>query len=223
MKYIIIIVCFFSTSLLAQEHSLYLKNGQTISSSDMRYRHPLFGKRRIIAENKTYLMQEIDSFSLHQVKFLSKQMRGRGRYISVRPIMRGKINLYDHIRPPRNAALARIIPPNQIAGTPLLETNESPIDWYHHADLVKMIKHDAKAMEAFKESRKIQTISTVGLITSFGFVLSPAILKNPKQQTIDALFTTGLALSLFTDIYWIASANRYHAGVIDAITVMNRQ
>lgn len=78
MKYIIIILCFFSTSLLAQEHSLYLKNGQTISSSDMRYRHPLFGKRRIIAENKTYLMQEIDSFSLHQVKFLSKQMRGRG-------------------------------------------------------------------------------------------------------------------------------------------------
>ncbi|MBX9892222.1 MAG: hypothetical protein K2Y12_07840 [Chitinophagaceae bacterium] len=223
MKYIIIILCFFSTSLLAQEHSLYLKNGQTISSSDMRYRHPLFGKRRIIAENKTYLMQEIDSFSLHQVKFLSKQMRGRGRFISVRPIMRGKINLYDHVRPPRNAALARIIPSNQIAGTPLLETNEIPIDWYHHTDLVKMIKHDAKAMEAFKESRKIQNISTVGLIASVGFVLSPAILKNPKQQTIDALFTTGLALSLFTDIYWIASANRYHAGVIDAITVMNRQ
>jgi hypothetical protein len=222
MKYIIIALCLFSYSLAAQEHTLYLKNGQTIQSNEMRYRKPLFAKPRIIADNKTYLMPEIDSFSLYQVKFLSKQLRARGRYISARPIIRGKINLYDHVRPPRNASMARIIPTDQIAGVALLENSENPIDWFHHSDLIKMIRNDPKALAAFKESRKIQTISTIGAFASLGLVISPAFFRNARQQTIDGLFASGLLLSLGTDIYWIASANRYHAGTYDAITTFNR-
>jgi len=62
----------------SQNQTLYLKNGETMSVEKIRYRNPIFGKERLVVGEKTYYMNQIDSFTIFNITYLSKQLRGNG-------------------------------------------------------------------------------------------------------------------------------------------------
>lgn len=156
----------------SQKHTLYLKNGETIAAENMRYRNPIFGKEQLVLGEKTYYMNQLDSFKIFKISYLTKQIRGSGRYISVRPLIQGKISLYDHSRPPRTETIASQIPEKLVVGLALLEHYDHPMNFYRHRKLVQIIQNDEQALSAFRPARKIHTIQTIIRGTAIGLFVA---------------------------------------------------
>lgn len=208
----------------AQNHTLYLKNGEKIEAQTIRYRNPIFGKERLILGEKKYFMDQLDSFRIFKISYLSKQIRGKGRYISVRPVIRGKINLYDHSRPPKTETIASLIPEKLVVGLAMLEHHDHPINFYRHRKLVQIIQNDEQALSAFRPARKIYTIQTIIRGTTLGLFVA-ALSVNPAYfaTTGEGLLYGALTLSMASDIHGILSSEQYFASANDAIKIYNQK
>lgn len=207
----------------SQEHTLYLKNGETIAADKIRYRNPIFGKERLVVGEKTYYMNQIDSFTIFNITYLSKQLRGNGRYISVRPVIKGKISLYDHSRPQRTETTASHIPEKLVVGLALMEHYEHPMNFYRHRKLVQIIQNDEQALSAFRPARKIYTIQSIMRGTTLGLFVA-ALSVNPAYfaTTGEGLLYSALTLSMASDIHGIFSSEKYFASVYEAVKIHNQ-
>ncbi len=207
----------------SQEHTLYLKNGETIAADKIRYRNPIFGKERLVVGEKTYYMNQIDSFTIFNITYLSKQLRGNGRYISVRPIIKGKVSLYDHSRPQRTEASASHIPEKLVVGVALMEHYDHPMNFYRHRKLVQIIQNDEQALSAFRPARKIYTIQSIMRGTTLGLFVA-ALSVNPAYfaTTGEGLLYSALTLSMASDIHGIFSSEKYFASVYEAVKIHNQ-
>ena len=208
----------------AQNHTLYLKNGEKIEAQTIRYRNPIFGKERLILGEKKYFMDQLDSFRIFKISYLSKQIRGKGRYISVRSVIRGKINLYDHSRPPKTETIASLIPEKLVVGLAMLEHYDHPINFYRHRKLVQIIQNDEQALSAFRPARKIYTIQMIKRGTTLGLFVA-ALSVNPAYfaTTGEGLLYGALTLSMASDIHGILSSEQYFASANDAIKIYNQK
>lgn len=206
----------------SQKHTLYLKNGETIAVENIRYRNPIFGKERLILGEKTYYMNQLDSFKIFKISYLTKQIRGSGRFISVRPLIQGKISLYDHSRPPRTETIAGLIPQQLAMGFPMIEHENHPLNWYRHSRLVQIIKDNKQAMASFREARKIYTISTLSNLVAVGLMTAGFIANPAESKLANGLFYGGVTLSLASSIYDLSTSERYLSGMYDAVKKYNQ-
>ncbi|MCA6467349.1 MAG: hypothetical protein IM552_05030, partial [Chitinophagaceae bacterium] len=76
MKPVLFALLLLPAFAVAQNHVLYLKNGEKIEAQTIRYRNPIFGKERLILGEKKYYMDQLDSFRIFKISYLSKQIRG---------------------------------------------------------------------------------------------------------------------------------------------------
>lgn len=207
---------------VSQNHTLYLKNGEKIEAQTIRYRNPIFGKERLILGEKKYYMNQLDSFKIFKISYLSKQIRGKGRHISVRPLIQGKINLYDHSRPPRTETIAGLLPQQLILGIPMIEDKNLPLNWYRHRRLIQMIKENEQAMASFREARKIHTISILSNTVAMGLITAGIIANPTEAKLANGLFYGGISVSLASSIYDLSTSDRYLSGLYDAIKKYNQ-
>jgi hypothetical protein len=206
----------------SQKHTLYLKNGETITAENMRYRNPIFGKEQLVVGEKTYYMNQLDSFKIFKISYLTKQIRGSGRYISVRPLIQGKLSLYDHSRPPRTETIAGLIPQQLAMGFPMIEHENHPLNWYRHSRLVQIIKDNKQALASFRDARKIYTISTLSNLVAVGLMTAGIIAKPAESKLANGLFYGGITLSLASSIYDLSTSERYLSGMYDAVKKYNQ-
>ena len=223
MKKIFITCLLVPILTFSQNQTLYLKNGETISVEKIRYRNPIFGKERLVVGEKTYYMNQIDSFTIFNITYLSKQLRGNGRYISVRPVIKGKISLYDHSRPPRTETIASHLPEKLVVGLALMEHYDHPMNFYRHRKLVQIIQNDELALSAFRPARKIYTIQTIIRGTALGLFVA-ALSVNPAYfaTTGEGLMYSALTLSMASDIHGIFSSEKYFASLYEAARIHNQ-
>lgn len=207
----------------SQNQTLYLKNGETLAVEKIRYRNPIFGKERLVIGEKTYYMNQIDSFTIFNITYLSKQIRGNGRYISVRPVINGKISLYDRSRPPRNETIAGLVPEKLVVGLAMLEHQDYPLNFYRHKKLVQIIQNDEQALSAFRPARKINTIQTIIRGTALGlFVAGLSVNSSYFTTPGEGLLYSALTLSMASDIHGIFSSQKYLASLYEAIKIHNQ-
>jgi hypothetical protein len=168
-------------------------------------------------------MNQIDSFTIFNITYLSKQLRGNGRYISVRPVINGKISLYDRSRPPRTETIASNIPEKLVVGLALLEHYDYPMNFYRHRKLVQIIQNDEQALSAFRPARKIHTIRTIIRGTALGLIVA-ALSVNPSYfaTTGEGLMYSALTLSWASDIHGIFSSEKYFASLYEAVRIHNQ-
>jgi hypothetical protein len=222
MKPVLFALLLMPAFAVAQNHVLYLKNGEKIEAQTIRYRNPIFGKERLILGEKKYYMDQLDSFRIFKISYLSKQIRGKGRYISVRPLIQGKINLYDHSRPPRTETIAGLMPQQLVMGVPMIEHKDLPLNWYRHGRFVRLMKENDQALASFREARKIHTISILSNTVALG-LMTAGIIANPAESKLaNGLFYGGLSVSLASSIYDLSTSDRYLSGLYDAIKKYNQ-
>lgn len=217
----------------------FLKSGERLNVEQIRYRKPLFAQPRFILNGgeKTIMASELDSTHLWGAKFVST--RFRGRWLVLRRVISGPITMYDHIRPPQNERLAQLYKAELLQSYPLMIRNEegstSELKWFRHRRFMNWIEDHPPALDAFQEARSIRRITSIGAWSSVGLLVGGAIIyagtnvyNNPAQNTRrenagNALMLTGLLTTFATDIYWIASSQRYLDGIYDAVLIYNQK
>lgn len=233
----------YSVALAANSNDssvvFFLKSGERLEADQIRYRKPLFAQPRFILNGgeKTIMASELDSTHLWGAKFLSTKFRGR--WMVLRRVISGPITMYDHIRPPQNERLAQLYKAELLQSYPLMirnqDGNTAELKWFRHRRFMNWIEDHPPALDAFKEARSIRKLTNVGLWSSVGLLVGGAVIyagtsvyNDPTQNrwrenTGNAMMLTALLTSFATDIYWIASSQRYLDGIYDAVLIYNQK